>query len=95
MARPAAPEYNGGMDLLLVLLVAAAGGAAVLWPVYRPGAPSRRPAPLPALDDDSLDREVARYREALRAGTVCARCRFASPPGSRFCADCGNRLPGA
>ena len=34
----------------------------------------------------------ARYREALRAGTVCEHCTFANPPGSRFCADCGRRL---
>jgi uncharacterized OB-fold protein len=36
---------------------------------------------------------VLRYREALRAGTLCVRCGQANPPGSAYCADCGKRLP--
>lgn len=53
----------------------------------------------PAMDggaDDSdarIEREVLRYREALRAGTLCARCGQANPPGSAYCSDCGKRLP--
>jgi ribosomal protein L40E len=43
--------------------------------------------------DDALEAEVARYREALRAGTICRKCGEANPPGSRFCADCGADLP--
>jgi hypothetical protein len=50
---------------------------------------SRRPA-----GKNSLEREVARYREAVRAGTVCGRCGEANPPGSRFCGECGNALGG-
>lgn len=42
-----------------------------------------------------IEADVGRYREALRAGTVCTRCREANPPGSRFCADCGRPLPNA
>src|SRR5688572_20604408 len=38
--------------------------------------------------DDMIEREVLRYREALRAGTLCARCGQANPPGSAYCADC-------
>ncbi|MFP4624898.1 MAG: zinc-ribbon domain-containing protein [Gemmatimonadota bacterium] len=33
-----------------------------------------------------------RYRDALRAGTVCESCRAANPPGSRFCGQCGLEL---
>jgi hypothetical protein len=40
-----------------------------------------------------IEQEVLRYRTALRAGTLCVRCGEANPPGSRFCADCGKRLP--
>lgn len=48
--------------------------------------------PPPPLDDDALDAEVARYREAIRAGSLCDRCRQANPRGSCFCAECGARL---
>jgi hypothetical protein len=51
---------------------------------------SRQPAP-----KDPLEREVARYREALRAGTICGRCGEANPPGSRFCGECGGGLDGS
>ncbi len=38
---------------------------------------------------------VLRYREALRAGTVCPACMQANPPGSAYCMECGERLGGA
>lgn len=43
-------------------------------------------------DVAALDADVERYRQALAAGTVCGRCRFANPPGSRYCAECGREL---
>lgn len=43
-------------------------------------------------DEATLDADVARYREALNAGTVCPRCRFPNEAGSRFCAECGREL---
>ena len=46
-------------------------------------------------DAAELDADVARYREALTAGTVCGRCRSPNTAGSRFCAECGARLPAA
>lgn len=47
----------------------------------------------PRYDDAAaLEAEVARYREALAAGTVCARCRAANPADSRYCAECGRAL---
>ena len=39
-----------------------------------------------------LDADMARYRAAMRAGTVCTRCSEASPPGSRYCMRCGRRI---
>ena len=46
-----------------------------------------------SVSGDRIEREVLRYREALRAGTLCPRCGQANPPGSVYCADCGKRLP--
>jgi hypothetical protein len=57
-----------------------------------PGAAHVPAAGTPAPEDD-LEQEVLRYREALRAGTVCNKCGQANPPGSRFCFDCGKALP--
>lgn len=45
-------------------------------------------------DPAELDADVARYREAVAAGTVCARCRAANPEGARFCTECGRPLDG-
>jgi hypothetical protein len=36
-----------------------------------------------------------RYREALRANTVCRRCGQANPAGSRYCFECGSTLAAA
>ncbi|HUG42143.1 MAG TPA: zinc ribbon domain-containing protein [Longimicrobiales bacterium] len=46
-------------------------------------------------DEATLDAEVARYRQALAAGTVCPRCRFPNREGSRYCAECGRDLTAA
>lgn len=43
--------------------------------------------------DDELENEVARYREAIKAGTLCSRCGEANPVDARFCRDCGKALP--
>jgi hypothetical protein len=50
-------------------------------------------APAEAAGADDVEPEVARYRAALRAGTLCRKCGQANPEGSVFCADCGTRLP--
>jgi hypothetical protein len=44
------------------------------------------------VSDAELDEEVARYREAIKRGTLCEHCLAANPPGSKFCADCGKTL---
>lgn len=46
----------------------------------------------PALSDEQIDQEVARYRKAIRNHTLCERCLTANPVGSRYCADCGRVL---
>ena len=42
---------------------------------------------------DSVEDEVARYRVALRANTLCGRCGQANPADAKFCYECGRRLP--
>jgi hypothetical protein len=84
------------MDLILVAILLITGIGAVLWPLLRRDA--RAPDPTTTrlgehvLSEDEVAREVGRYREALRAGSVCRRCAQANPPGSRFCAGCGRPL---
>lgn len=46
----------------------------------------------PPGEHDELEREVARYRLALRAGTLCSECGRANEPGSRYCGECGAPL---
>lgn len=43
--------------------------------------------------EDAVEAEVLRYREAVRAGTVCRRCGQANPADSAYCYECGSRLP--
>lgn len=75
------------MEMLVIAVLALVAVAAVAWPALRPSA-SRSGAADPGADA-ALDAEVARYRAALRAGTVCPRCLQANPAGSRFCGECG------
>lgn len=43
--------------------------------------------------EEDVEAEVLRYREAVRAGTVCRKCGQANPAGSAYCYECGSRLP--
>jgi hypothetical protein len=45
--------------------------------------------------EERIEREVRRYRTALRAGTLCTECGQANPASSAFCYECGRRLPQA
>jgi hypothetical protein len=90
--EPAADPATG----LGVIPPMAAGPAT---PVAPGGTTTPRPvgydshdSPVPA-SEDRIEAEVARYREALRAGTICRKCGEANSPESRFCADCGAALP--
>ena len=44
------------------------------------------------LDRADFEADLQRYRDALRAGTVCGHCREPNPAGSRFCGQCGRPL---
>jgi hypothetical protein len=87
------------MEIVLIAVLLLAGVAVVLRPLLARDAGAPDPTTTPAGDDGADDRalaaDVARYRAALRAGTVCARCKEANPPDSHFCADCGRQLGGA
>ena len=41
---------------------------------------------------DDVEREVLRYRTAVRAGTICRKCGQANPADSLFCFECGAQL---
>lgn len=43
-------------------------------------------------DRKAFDADLRRYRESLREGTLCRRCRTPNPAGSRFCGECGRAL---
>lgn len=85
-------------DSTLQLLVGVALALAVLafiaWPLLarRAAAPH---AAAHAVDPERVERRIGEYRRALRQRTLCDRCLYANPPGSRFCAQCGARLGAA
>ena len=41
---------------------------------------------------DDVEREVLRYRTAVRAGTICRKCGQANPADSLFCFKCRAQL---
>ena len=74
------------MEMLIIVTVVLIALAVVLAPLLRK---EKQPA---AYTPAELDADLARYREAMRTGTVCPRCAEASPPGSRYCMRCGRRI---
>ena len=83
------------MDLTQVVVVAGvvlAVLAFVAWPALRR---QQEPARAHAIDPARIEGRITEYRAALRRGTVCERCLFPNREGSRFCAECGARLPAA
>jgi hypothetical protein len=81
------------MEALVIIVMVLAAVAAVIYPLLRrSGTEPLDPAGSAPPDDDALEREVARYRAALRAGTLCRRCGAAKREGSRYCAECGRRI---
>lgn len=96
------------MENVLIILIGLAAAAAVAWPLVRSTSASDPhldpdPSVVEATDAQSagavgspdIEREIMRYREARRAGTMCRRCTTANRAGSRFCAQCGKPLAGA
>ncbi len=93
------------METLLLVLIGLIAVGAVAYPLLRRSSgmdPHLDPDPsmVEATDAKSagavgppdVEQEILRYREALRAGTLCSKCSSANAPGSRFCATCGNAL---
>lgn len=87
------------MEIAVFVIIAAAAAVAVLQPLIQPpapadidfeGTPATPEAQRAAVE--ALEPELARYREAVRAGTVCTRCGQANPSDSRFCFECGKPL---
>lgn len=82
------------IQLLVALVVALAVVGFVAWPMVS----KRRAAPgeaVAGVDPARVEARIADYRRALRRRTVCRRCLYANPDDSRFCAQCGERLPAA
>lgn len=71
-------------ELILILILGVIALGAVAYPLLVGRARYVDPA--------DLEADVRRYREALGAGTVCARCRHANPPDALYCAECGRAL---
>ena len=77
------------MDVKVALVLALAGAVAVIGPLAMRG----RHAPVDLARDESVEDEIARYRTAVRAETLCTRCGQANPAGSKYCYECGRSLP--
>lgn len=77
------------MEMLLIIVAGLAAIAAVAYPALRR---ARRAEDRAGIPDSAIEAEVARYRAALRANTICPACLEANPPESRYCADCGRSL---
>jgi len=82
--RPPAGTSAGGASDPAAGAVEAAAAAA-------PAAPAGKPARA-AGSADALEAEVARYRDALLANTLCRRCGEANPTDAKFCGECGKAL---
>ncbi len=71
-------------DYLIVFVLTAIALGAIAFPIlvgrHRYG------------DSAELEADVKRYRQALRHGSVCVRCRQANAPESEFCGECGQAL---
>ncbi len=82
--RPSAPQPPGesGAEELPQAAPPPAGPARPLG-ARKPGG---------AVGDSATEEEILRYREALRARTICGYCSTANPPGSKYCKECGERL---
>jgi hypothetical protein len=93
------------METLLIIVIGLVAASAVAYPLLRRSSgldPHLDPDPslveatdaksAGAVGPPALEQEILQYREALRAGTLCPKCSFANPAGSRFCSECGTAL---
>jgi hypothetical protein len=83
--------------MLVAIVIALAVIAFVAWPLVARRATGRATAASSSsvVDTDRIEERIGEYRQALRRRTVCERCLYANPQSSRFCAECGARLPAA
>jgi ribosomal protein L40E len=75
------------MEIAIVITLAVIAFGALMLPLLR-----GRGAATDAMTDASVEEQVQRYRDAVRADTVCRRCGQANPPASRYCFECGRQL---
>jgi ribosomal protein L40E len=77
------------MDVSTVGIIALAMVTALIVPIAIRGrhTPADGGAELPVED------EIARYRTAVRADTLCSRCGQANPADAKYCHECGRSLP--
>jgi uncharacterized OB-fold protein len=75
------------MELAIVITLAVIAFGALMIPLLK-----GRGAPTDAMSDAPIEEQVRRYREAVRADTICRRCGQANPPASRYCFECGRQL---
>jgi len=82
------------MESAIIAAFAAVAIGVVVWPLLRRNANDRNAHPQHRVQfsDQAIDEQVARYRAAIKDNTVCERCLTGNPPGSRFCAECGQPL---
>jgi len=90
------------MEIFVVFLITALAVTAVVLPLVRRHGTARDPEldapralPRSIRQTGEIEREIERYRASLNAGTVCGRCGRANPEDSRYCCECGRRLPAA
>jgi hypothetical protein len=76
------------LNLAIILVIALTAIGAVLFPILRKSDGGNvRP-----FSEEGLNQEVARFRSAIKGGTLCERCFAANPAKSRFCMDCGRPI---
>jgi len=88
------------MEVIIIAVLGLAALTAVARPYFRTGnaadpfgdGPADASPEARAAVREDLESEILRYRQALRAGTVCVRCGRANPGESRYCAECGRSL---
>lgn len=80
------------MQLFIIILVAIAAVAIVIYPIMSARGDEGRGGGFAGAEGGDVDAAVARYREAVRAGTLCLECGFANLADAHFCADCGEPL---
>lgn len=75
------------MEILTGVLVAIIALALIGIPLF-----AKRPSAVGLGTDAEIAAEVARYRAAIKAKTLCERCLTPNRAKSNYCAECGRGL---